>query len=48
MVPNMELIVDLVEEVISMMQGEIGSLREQFQKIPNMEQTIVRILSCLV
>lgn len=38
---------DLVEDVILTMQGEIGSLREQCQKIPNIKQTMAKILSCL-
>lgn len=47
MVTRMEACVNLVEEVISTMQGEIGSLREQVQKIPHIEHTMARILNHL-
>ncbi|KAK9177149.1 hypothetical protein WN944_029168 [Citrus x changshan-huyou] len=47
MVTRMESRVEFVEEVVTSVQGELGAIKQELQKIPNMEQGIAALMEKL-
>ena len=47
MVTRMKSRMEFMEEVVTSVQGELGAIKQELQKIPNLEQGIVALIEKL-
>ena len=47
MVTRMKSRMEFMEEVVTSVQGELGAIKQELQKIPNMEQGIAALMEKL-